>query len=101
MTTTSTPAVLRLLAEQRKRCLATMFTNAEATDWWIALTAAEQQAFRDSIRQSLAVFYELARDMLKISDDGQTGTVLHNELALDLIRSIHTQQQQIVEKLDR
>lgn len=88
-------AVMRLLAEQRKRCLATILTSAEGSPWWSTLTGPQQHTYRDQVRAALAVFYDLTRDVIKVTEDDS----VRNDLALDLIRSIHSQQTQIVEKL--
>lgn len=96
MSSNGTPMVMRLLAEQRKRCLATILTGTENSPWWKDLTEHQQQVFRDQIRSAIAVFYDLARDVIKVSEDDG----VRNELALDLIRSLHTQQQKIAEHLE-
>lgn len=92
---TPTPLVVRLLAEQRKRCLATILNAAEHAPWWAGLSEAQQNAYRDTVRQALAVFYDLTRDVLKVTDDD----VPRNELALELIQALHSQQAQILERL--
>lgn len=89
------PLVIRLLAEQRKRCLATTLTAAENSRWWCKLSEAEQNGHRESVRGALAVFYDFARDVIKVSDED----TVRNDLALDLIRAVHTQQQKIVETI--
>ncbi len=91
----ATPLVVRLLAEQRKRCLATILNAAEASSWWSRLSEVQQNAYRDQVRSALAIFYDLTRDVIKVSDDD----TVRNDLALDLIRSVHSQQIKIVEKL--
>lgn len=91
MASNGTPMVMRLLAEQRKRCLATILTSAETSPWWSRLSDNQQQVFRDQVRTAIAVFYDLSRDVVKVSEDDSQ----RNELALDLIRSVHTQQQKI------
>jgi hypothetical protein len=88
----STSPVVRLIAEQRKRCLATIFSNAEAALWWKLLEADERDLFKDQVRQALSVFYDLVRDVVKVSEDDG----VRNEIALDLIRDIHTRQRQIL-----
>jgi hypothetical protein len=87
--------VFRLLAEQRKRCLATIMSNAESSTWWPSLTGAEQGEFREQVRHSLAVFYDLTRDVIKVTEDDTP----RNELAIELITSMHTQQQKIIDHL--
>lgn len=89
------PLVVRLMAEQRKRCLATILNSAESSPWWSHLTSHQQDTYRDQVRQALAIFYDLARDVLKVSEDD----TMRNDLALDLIRSVHSQQIKITEKL--
>jgi hypothetical protein len=89
------PLVVRLMAEQRKRCLATILNSAEQSPWWSLLTSAQQDAYRDQVRSALAIFYDLARDVIKVSDDD----TVRNDLALDLIRSVHSQQIKITESL--
>lgn len=92
----TTPVIVRLLSEQRKRCLATILNTAENSAWWPTLTAAQQQAFREQVRSALSVFYDLARDVVKVTDDDG----VRNDLALDLIRAVHTQQRELVERLN-
>jgi hypothetical protein len=84
--------VVRLIAEQRKRCLATIFSNAESTSWWKLLEADERDLFKDQVRQALSVFYDLVRDVVKVSEDDG----VRNEIALDLIRDIHNGQRRIL-----
>ncbi len=81
------PVVIRLLAEQRKRCLATILTSAENSDWWGTLTPAQQNAHREQVRSALAVFYDLVRDVVKVSDDDG----LRNDHAVELLERIHSQ----------
>lgn len=97
MTSNGNAPVLRLLGEQRRRCLATILTGAESSAWWPRLSDAQQAAFRDQVRNALAVFYDLTRDVVKVTEDDS----IRNELALDLIRSIHSQQTQISDALRR
>ncbi len=87
--------VLRLLGEQRKRCFATIMGGAETSPWWGSLNPGEQAQFREQVRSALAVFYDLTRDVVKVTEDDG----IRNELALDLIRSIHSQQAQISDAL--
>lgn len=97
MSNTTAPLVVRLLAEQRKRCLATILTSAECSPWWTRLSDTQQSAYRDQVRAALAVFYDLTRDLLKVTEDDS----MRNDLALDLIRSMHTQTAQIKERLEQ
>ncbi len=88
--------VVQLLAEQRKRCMATIFTASENSTWWGRLSNEQQTQFKDQVRAALTVFYDLTRDLVKVT----SADVDRNELALDLIRSIHSQQIKIVERLE-
>lgn len=97
MTAAGPPFVIRLLAEQRKRCLATILTSAETSPWWPRLSDAQQERFRDQVRAAISVFYDLTRDVVKVADDDTP----RNDLALELIRSIHTSQQVIRERLEK
>lgn len=89
------PVIIRLLSEQRKRCLATILSAAESGTWWNTLTPSQQGEFRAQVRTAVSVFYDLTRDVVKVTeDDGD-----RNDLVLDLIRVMHTQQREIVERL--
>lgn len=79
--------VLRVVTEQRKRCLATILGSAEASPWWGRLSVEEQRAYRQRVIDSLGVFYDLVRDVIKVSDDDS----VRNEHAVDLIERIHAQ----------
>lgn len=94
MSNSSAP-VIRLLGEQRKRCLATILTAAETAGWWHKLNPDQQQTFREQVRTALSVFYDLTRDVVKVSEDD--AGIVRNEYALDLLQSIHTR----VETLNR
>ena len=89
------PVVIRLLSEQRKRCLATILSAAEASGWWGNLAPGQQAEFRAQVRAAVSVFYDLTRDVVKVSEDDGG----RNDLVLDLIRAMHTQQREIVETL--
>jgi hypothetical protein len=91
----ATPLVVRLMAEQRKRCLATILNAAESSSWWSRLSEVQQNTYREQVRGALAIFYDLARDVIKVSDED----TVRNDLALELIRSVHSQQMRITEKL--
>jgi hypothetical protein len=97
MSNAGPPLVVRLLAEQRKRCLATILNSAESSAWWSRLSEPQQNAYRDQVRAALAVFYDLTRDLIKVTEDD----TVRNDLALDLIRSMHTQTAQIRERLEQ
>lgn len=90
------PLVIRLLAEQRKRCLATIYGAAETSPWWNDLTKSQQVAFREQIRSAVSVFYDVCRDVVKVTEDD----TIRNDVVVDLIRSLHSQQQRIVNRLD-
>lgn len=93
--TSTTPVVVRLLSQQRKRCLATILNSAEGSPWWSRLSVAEQQAYRDQVYSAVSVFYDLCRDVLKVTEDDG----VRNDLVVDLIRSLHTNQRELVERL--
>ncbi len=85
------PVVIRLLAEQRKRCMATILSSAENSSWWDRLSTPQQQQFRDTVRSAISVFYDLTRDVVKVTEDDG----VRNDIARDLIRAIHSQQREI------
>jgi hypothetical protein len=85
-----TPVVVRLMSEQRRRCLARILGTAEESPWWGKLTATQQDQFRTDTKAALAQFYEFCRDVQKVSDD-ETG--LRNELAVELIGLLHTERE--------
>lgn len=89
------PVVVRLLSEQRKRCLATILNAAETSSWWAKLTDSQQAEYRIQVRTAIAVFYDLTRDLVKVTEDDNP----RNDLALELIRAIHNQNQKISERL--
>ena len=80
-------AVMRVVTEQRKRCLASILGAAETSPWWGRLTRDEQLAYRQRVIDSLGVFYDLCRDVIKTSDEDD----LRNEHVVDMIERIHTQ----------
>ncbi len=80
-------AVMRVVTEQRKRCLASILGAAETTPWWGRLTRDEQLAYRQRVIDALGVFYDLCRDVIKVTDDD----TLRNEHAVELIEQIHGQ----------
>lgn len=79
-------AVMRVVTEQRKRCLASILGAAETSAWWGRLTREEQQAYRLRVIDALGVFYDLCRDVIKVADEDG----LRNDHAVALIESIHT-----------
>lgn len=78
--------VVKLLAEQRKRCLATIMHAAESGGWWDGLSTAQQNAYREQVRTAIAVFYDLVRDVVKVTDDEGP----RNDVVLDAIRAMHS-----------
>ncbi len=96
MSTGNPPVVVKLLAEQRKRCLATIYNAAENSPWWPRLTEPQQNAFKEQVRNAVAVFYDLTRDVVKVTDDDGG----RNEIVLDLIRSIHSEQLRLKQQLE-
>lgn len=90
MASGNTPVVIRLLAEQRKRCLATILNSAENSAWWSTLTSGQQNLFREQVRSAISVFYDLTRDVVKVTEDDTP----RNDLVLDAIRAMHSEQRQ-------
>lgn len=80
-------AVMRVVTEQRKRCLASILGAAEASPWWGRLSVEEQRAYRQRVIDALGVFYDLCRDVIKVSDED----VVRNEHVIDLLERIHAQ----------
>lgn len=78
-------AVIRVVTEQRKRCLATILGAAETSPWWGRLTKEEQVAYRQRVIDSLGVFYDLCRDVIRVTDEDS----VRNDHAVALIESIH------------
>lgn len=81
--------VVRVVTEQRKRCLASILGGAENAPWWGRLSREEQLAYRQKVIDALGVFYDLVRDVIKVSDDDG----LRNDHVVELIERIHTQVQ--------
>lgn len=79
-------AVVRVVTEQRKRCLASILGAAETSSWWPRLSRDEQQAYRTKVIEALGVFYDLCRDVIKVTDEDG----LRNDHAVELIERIHT-----------
>jgi hypothetical protein len=88
-TSNGTPVVVRLLAEQKRRCLATILGAAEGLSGWKDLNPEERELFRDQVRGALNILYDLSRDVIKVTDD----TGLRNDLALELIAALHAQRE--------
>jgi hypothetical protein len=77
----------RLIAEQRRRCVATILGSAETSGWWDRLSKDDQLDLRDDVLKGINTFYELVLDVIKVSDDG---TSVVNSYAVDLLQAIHT-----------
>lgn len=80
-------AVIRVVTEQRKRCLASILGAAETSPWWGRLTKEEQMAHRQKVIDALGIFYDLVRDVVKVTDDEG----LRNDHVVELIERIHLQ----------
>ncbi len=83
---------MRIVAEQRKRLVASIMRGAEQSTWWRKLTPEEQGAFRDDTLTSINVFYELVRDIVKVSEDDG----IRNDQAIQLINAVHQSQREIM-----
>jgi hypothetical protein len=79
--------VVRVVTEQRKRCLASILGAAESGPWWGRLSREEQLAYRQKVIDALGVFYDLVRDIVKVTDEDG----LRNDHVVELIERIHTQ----------
>lgn len=84
------PFVVKLLAEQRKRCLATILSAAENSPWWPTLSNSAQSVYREQVRSAINVFYDFTRDVIKVSEDDGP----RSDAVLDLIRSMHREQRE-------
>lgn len=87
----------RLLAEQRKRLVASILGSAEQSPWWKNLSVEEQRAFRDKVLLGIGSFYDLCRDVIKVSNDD----TLRNEHALTLIQQVHDGQRALERQLKK
>ncbi len=77
----------RIVSEQRRRCLASILGAAEVSPWWGRLSKDEQLAYRQKVIDSLGTFYDLVRDVIKVSDEDS----LRNDRVVELIERIHVQ----------
>jgi hypothetical protein len=77
--------VVRLIGEQRKRLVASLMSAAETSPWWRTLTKEQQVAYREKVLSSVGVFYDLCRDVIKISEEDG----LRNEYAISMIEDVH------------
>jgi hypothetical protein len=85
----------RIVAEQRKRLVASVMRAAEQSTWWRKLTPNEQADFRDDTLTAINVFYELVRDIVKVSEDDG----IRNDYAIKLIEKMHAEQRELVASL--
>jgi hypothetical protein len=75
----------QLVAEQRRRCIATILGFCEGADWWGALEKDEQVGLRATVLRAVATLYDVTLDVLKVSGgDGVT-----NACVIDMIEAIH------------
>jgi len=86
---------MRVVAEQRKRCLASILSAAETAPWWGKLSRPEQIAYRQKVIDSLGVFYDLCRDVIKVSEDD-----LRNAYAVELIEKVYAQQAEMLRAMN-
>lgn len=84
----SSEQVVQVVNEQRKRCQAGILGAAESSAWWRRLTKDEQAAYRTKVISSLSVFYDLCRDVIKVTESDD---VLRNEHALQLLVDLHNE----------
>lgn len=87
----------KIVAEQRKRLVASVMRAAETSTWWRKLTPEEQGDFREDVLSSINVFYELVRDIVKVSED----ELVSNDYVVKLIEKMHADQQALVTRLAR
>jgi len=77
---------MRVVSEQRKRLIASILSAAESSPWWRRLSADEKSAYRDKVITSVGVFYDLCRDVIKVTEEDG----VRNEYAIELIEQIHS-----------
>lgn len=81
----------RLLVEQRKRLVAAIMNHVEQSAWWRQLRPEEQRAFRQKTLDSIGIFYDFCRDVIKVGNE----TTIVNEHALNLIQAVHESQRRL------
>lgn len=86
--------MMRLIAERRKRLVATVMGHAER-EFFGQLSPAQQQEFRRKTLTAIDDFCDLIRDVLKISGED----VMVNGHALELLEQIHDTQCQLTKRL--
>lgn len=82
---------VKLLAEQRKRMLASIMRAAEAETWWGVLKRDEQERYRTKVVDSINVFYDFCRDVIKVSEEDGVS----NDAAVKLLGQVHASQRTI------
>lgn len=83
--------ITRLLIEQRKRLVASVMSGAEQTAWWSKLAPPEQRAFREKVLNSVGVFYDFCRDVVKVGNENS----MVNEHAIELLQSVRESQRRL------
>jgi hypothetical protein len=79
--------VLRIVAEQRRRCVASLLGGVEAAEWWPKLTKDEQLDFRDDTIRAIGVLYDLCRDVIRATADDDPG---RNGYVVEMLEAIHS-----------
>lgn len=74
----------RLIAERRKRLVASILGHAER-EFWPQLRPEQREAFRQKVLSSVDEFSDLTRDILKVVSND----VVVNEHALELLERLH------------
>lgn len=87
----------RIVAEQRKRLVASVMRAAEQAPWWHRLTSEQQADFREDVLSAINVFYELVRDIVKVSEDDG----VRNDYAIKLIEKMHADQRELMQRVGR
>ncbi len=90
-------AVMEILQAQRKRCLAGIMGSAEQSRWWNGLSREEQQSFRQKIIDSLNVFYDLARDIVTVTEESES--TVRNEQAISMLLAKADQLQKTLDRV--
>lgn len=86
--------IQKLITRRRQRLVASILGHAER-EFYAQLTPAQQRAFREKTLASIDEFCDLMRDVLKVASDD----VVLNDHALELLESLHSSQQELVEAL--
>lgn len=81
----------KLLAEQRKRMLASIMRFAEQETWWGLLSKEEQERYRTNVVNAINVFYDFCRDVIKVSEDEG----ITSDASLKLLNQMHASQRAI------